>query len=937
MRNQTIVVDINKEICKILRYKQYDNNNLLQIIVEENYKKVNLKKYEGVALFQLPSGMIIKKDCEIQENVITIVIDNNILNEDGAVALDLTLSDGEETFTLFRITLTVEKSIDKDEAIIVNAGWDITAEILKFKIDEVQRQANEVQRVEKEEQRLKEEVDRQDEEIKRKANETQRLINEEQRISKENKRLTDEELRTINENKRLEKEEQRLNDEQKRISAEEIRLRKEIERLQSETDRNNSEMLRVERELERIEQERQRLINEEIRESNERKRQELLKETDVDKLINTSIRLDNVENELMEVNSQLAHNEYEISILKKEKVNVFDFGAVGDGVTDDSEAIQKAIDSLTDGGIVVFPPSHKYKITKQITVNQYVFLKGSEHMNERNIDKASVFYIYHGENEEDSCTFKMKISSGMSGFTFYYPNQVKEDALEPIPYAWTIDTTKETAGNTDNVYLENLMLRNSYQGIKLVNAGRFYLNNIQGHPIKTGIYSDDVNDVSRMYNIHFWPFMYTSGSNMYKWIYNNGTAFDLGNIDHVTITSAFAFGYNYGFKFFDGFWGGLVSCCCDVCNNPVHIYKVDQLRILGGAYTTTSVVNPIIFIHPELSGRCLIDSATLYGNTVFAIHCSADTGEVAITNCDFKNGYTENINGWRYAPILVDGDATVRVSNCLGVTDNEKIYGKNNVIMDGVKLLSCDTKLNLTNLDLASWADGKPSNWNISSNAQSRIEQISNGIRLLHKPLDNGSNVTSYISYPLSSSVYKSYDVYMLKLNINASKMSASSSGRFVIKICRTDGINICMNTFGSGYVPMKYSKEFILYYPIYFGCFKDASEIRIEWQSYGSDTGGYIDIKNIELYKCEPINMSNTQFDKIIRTKYTNPYGDENPFVTFDNKNKIIKSDSIPVSGTWNVGDRVYNTSYATNSLIGWVCITSGSPGSWKSFGTLI
>ena len=119
MRNQTIVVDINKEICKILKYKQYDNNNLLQIIVEENYKKINLESYVGFALFQLPSGLIIKKNCEIQENVISIIIDNNVLNEDGTVALDLTLSDGEKIFTLFRIILTIEKTIDRDEAIII--------------------------------------------------------------------------------------------------------------------------------------------------------------------------------------------------------------------------------------------------------------------------------------------------------------------------------------------------------------------------------------------------------------------------------------------------------------------------------------------------------------------------------------------------------------------------------------------------------------------------------------------------------------------------------------------------------------------------------------------------------------------------------------------------------------------------------------------------
>ena len=647
------------------------------------------------------------------------------------------------------------------------------------------------------------------------------------------------------------------------------------------------------------------------------------------------------------VDSQLEDIEINLDIFKKEKVNVFDFGAVGDGITDDSDAIQKAVDSLVGGGTVVFPPSHKYKITKQITVKPYVFLKGSEHMNERDIDKTPVFYIYHGENEKDSCTFKMKISSGMSGFTFYYPNQVEENAMEPIPYAWTIDTTKENAGNTDNVYLENLMLRNSYQGIKLVDAGRFYLNNIQGQPIKTGIYSDNVLDVSRMYNIHFWPFKYIVGSNMYNWIYNNGTAFDLGNIDHVTITSAFAFGYKYGFKFFDEFWGDLISCCCDMCNNPVHVYKVDQLRIIGGTYITTSVINPMIFIHPELTGRCLIDSATLYGDSVFAIHCSADTGEVAINNCDFKDGYTVNADGWRFAPILVDGNAVVKVSNCLGLTNNEKIYGRDNVIIDGVKMLSCDNKLELTNLDLTNWVGGKPSNWNyqsyvdgkpsISIDILSKIQQIDGGIRLLHNPHDDGSNVVTFIKYPLSNNVYMSYDVYLLKMNIDASNMNISSSGRFGIKVCRTDGAYQCMDSFGSSLLPMKYSKEFTLYFPIYFGYFNDNAEIRIEWQAFGNVKGGYIDVKNIELYRCDPLNISNLQFDKLIKNKYKNPYKNNNALVSYNNGNKVVRSSTVPTTGTWSIGDRVYNTDFSTNNFIGWVCTESGSPGVWKGFGSLI
>ena len=42
--------------------------------------------------------------------------------------------------------------------------------------------------------------------------------------------------------------------------------------------------------------------------------------------------------------------------------NVKDFGAVGDGVTDDSEAVQSALNSVRDngGGTVVFPRATYY-------------------------------------------------------------------------------------------------------------------------------------------------------------------------------------------------------------------------------------------------------------------------------------------------------------------------------------------------------------------------------------------------------------------------------------------------------------------------------------------------------------------------------------------------------------------------------------------------
>lgn len=44
----------------------------------------------------------------------------------------------------------------------------------------------------------------------------------------------------------------------------------------------------------------------------------------------------------------------------------------------------------------------------------------------------------------------------------------------------------------------------------------------------------------------------------------------------------------------------------------------------------------------------------------------------------------------------------------------------------------------------------------------------------------------------------------------------------------------------------------------------------------------------------------------------------------------------AAPASGTWAVGDIVYNTAPAPSGTIGWVCTSAGTPGTWKTFGAI-
>jgi len=44
----------------------------------------------------------------------------------------------------------------------------------------------------------------------------------------------------------------------------------------------------------------------------------------------------------------------------------------------------------------------------------------------------------------------------------------------------------------------------------------------------------------------------------------------------------------------------------------------------------------------------------------------------------------------------------------------------------------------------------------------------------------------------------------------------------------------------------------------------------------------------------------------------------------------------AAPTTGSWARGDIVYNSAPAQGEWIGWVCVTAGTPGSWRGWGAI-
>jgi hypothetical protein len=359
--------------------------------------------------------------------------------------------------------------------------------------------------------------------------------------------------------------------------------------------------------------------------------------------------------------------------------NVHEFGAKGDGKTDDTAAFQKALDTAGQGGGgVVYAPRGNYFFAGHLNVPSSVSLKGvwesvPSHIGHRNAgaakptDDGTTFLVTEGRDKGDGAAFiTLNNNSTLKGVVIYYPEQ--DVAEEPKPYPWAI------AMRGKNPAVLAVELLNPYNGIDASHNERHLIRDVQGQPLRRGVFVDSIYDIGRIENVHFNPW-WSMKPRLFRWQQAHGEAFIFGRSDWQYVFNTFCFGYNVGYKFVQtaaGLCNGnFLGIGADDCYTALVVENCAPMGLLisNGEFVSFHGPNPtMVRVGSTNVGSVRFSNCAFWGpcNQIAKI---AGKGTLGFSDCTFVEW--DHSNEGRYA--LQASSGTLLVRGCEFQADKPQI------------------------------------------------------------------------------------------------------------------------------------------------------------------------------------------------------------------------------------------------------------------------
>lgn len=331
--------------------------------------------------------------------------------------------------------------------------------------------------------------------------------------------------------------------------------------------------------------------------------------------------------------------------------NVKDFGAKGDGIKDDTQAFQDALNAAGNrGGGVVFAPEGHYRMNGSLIIPTGVTLRGDwispDDVNKE--VKGTILDVYGGKGEEEAPSFiQLSPSSGVTNLSVWYPEQ---SAIHPSGYPWTIE---QLSG--DSATIQNVTLVNAYKGIKIgpIWNELHYIKNVYGTVLNTGVFLDFTTDIGRIEHLRLAP-DYWSGSGLAgspqkntltEYLVTHAEGIVMGRSDWEYMSDVFLSGFKTGLR--------MTTRTDSLETANAQLYKINiensetALKIEGvndygllisdSSFKADAGENPVA-IHATTGFRSIVqfNKVTVGGNPHQAV-LNDGTGVLSFENSSFEN------------------------------------------------------------------------------------------------------------------------------------------------------------------------------------------------------------------------------------------------------------------------------------------------------------
>lgn len=550
----------------------------------------------------------------------------------------------------------------------------------------------------------------------------------------------------------------------------------------------------------------------------------------------------------------------------EETVSVKDFGAVGDGITDDTAACQAALNaSLT----VVFPPGTY--LVSALTAQDNQKISGYGATLKASTTTGKILTLPAGSNGIQTTEF------------------TKVSGLQLIGYSSTITSGSVgiyTLGNP-NLILRDVRVEYFDRGFYLGNTqfGSFY--SIKAYNCNVGVYIKSDTTAGG-----------GNSNSFYDLITLSCTLGVLINGQLPFVTSA-----NY-FRNYTGNSNssalGIFNSSCTIDggapeNNSGTSSSYDGLSITGGIY----YLNNSNVIFSNVSDADAVSATSV----IYAENNS-------VSNLNNTGGYGST--GGKFA--ICDSTSTI---NTFGST------GLNGTLPNIFSNISTSTASNGSNLFQC--LDNSYLSISLPNECTSPLTSTlnnSNGIVSSGTAWDTTYGLVGSVVFATSVASQDSNRIFLGSITNNA---AFSVIG---ISLYSDTNTSIYLGFYGYNYkqsVNLIAGKWCRLYYVT-----ENASILaNAGYVLYPESTDGpTVKIAKVMIYSSSTYDAGAVQ---AVNSVLGGAYNSQTPANHYGRY-----ASAVPTTGTWSVGQIVYNTAPTSGGYVGWICTTAGTPGTWKTFGAI-